>query len=148
MQLLRGGAVWDSSQTSLLWTSPLLDIFQSLRLFPLYLAAVHKFTNILKIYLKTQSLFIWNIVQIFFTTIQVIFYQFLITGVHVTVLLPSVAANVWNSFLVTSSSFAFGPSGWEGGEGATQSEPMYRDPQRGSREHTRRGEWQRTMWRL
>lgn len=44
------------------------------------------------------------------------------------------------SVIVISSS-AIGPSGWEGGEGATQSEPLHRDPQRGSWEHAHRGQW-------
>lgn len=36
-------------------------------------------------------------------------------------------------------SSATGPGGWEGGEGAAQSEPLHCDPQRGSWEHTHRG---------
>lgn len=46
---------------------------------------------------------------------------------------------------VASCSSAVGPGGWEGGKGATQSEPLHRDPQRGSREHTHRGQRQNMM---
>lgn len=55
-------------------------------------------------------------------------------------LYSSIRTNIHPSVFAISSS-AVGPSGWEGGEGATQSEPLHRDPQRGSREHAHRGQW-------
>lgn len=54
--------------------------------------------------------------------------------------IQSIQTNI-HPFVFAISSSAVGPSGWEGGEGATQSEPLHRDPQRGSREHAHRGQW-------